>query len=69
MFQAVVWQHMQGVVGFMVNINCKITEKSSSEKVSKKVTFDRIFTLSCGLTFSAHTVVELLASALLNDRD
>ena len=31
----VVWQHMQGVVGFLLTVYCKFTRESDSERILK----------------------------------
>jgi len=71
MFHKVVWQHMQGVVGFLVTTYCKFVTEFFSKKFEKKsvrLRFERIMAMRLWLRFLAHSVKSTGKVAKNNDR-
>jgi len=57
MFHKVVWQHMQGVTGFLINFYCKFTKESFSvQYFENRLRFERIMAMSLWPRFLAHPV-------------
>ena len=57
MFHKVLWQHMLGVVGFLLTIYCKFTIESISERIFQNgLGFDRDITMSTVFPFLLYTV-------------
>jgi len=47
MFHKVVWQHMQGVMEFLIAFYCKFTKESSSgQYFENRLRFERIMAMS-----------------------
>jgi len=57
MFHTVVWQHMQGVAGFLIMTTAKLPKNVSVKNFENRLRFDRIMAMSLCLSFLAHPVL------------